>query len=158
MAVTVAATYQGSPRKESSVISRATISRSRWYPPPFYRGEKREVLFVDSHIQIPIFNGLIVCNEDRKKVKEITLSLFSFLLTITDVICWSRNTRIDAKIAGMADARIIHHGFFSLIGLMIQPRSGLVGCNIIEHVLFNYLIFIVYIVTRFLQNNLEKNN
>lgn len=91
-----------------------------------------------------------------EKVKEITLSLFSFLLTITDVICWSRNTRIDAKIAGMADARIIHHGFFSLIGLMIQPRSGLVGCKIIEHVRFNYLIFIVYIVTRFLRNKFGK--
>lgn len=87
----MAATYQGSPRKERSVISRATTNRSRWYPPPFYRGEKREVLLIDSYIKIPKFNGLlsnlIVCNEDRKKVEEITLSLFSFLLTITDVIC-----------------------------------------------------------------------
>lgn len=66
----MAATYQGSPRKESSVINRATINRSRWYPPPFYRGEKSKVLFVDSHIKIPVFNGLAVCDEDRKSERN----------------------------------------------------------------------------------------
>lgn len=81
----MAATYQGSPRKERSVISRATTNRSRWYPPPFYRGEKREVLLIDSYIKIPKFNGLlsnlIVCNEDRKKSRR---NYFEFVFFSVD--------------------------------------------------------------------------
>ena len=67
-----------------------------------------------------------------QKLFIITLSLFSFRLTITDVICWSKKIKMEARIAGITDARMIHQGFLWLMGLMIQPRSGLVGWSFVR--------------------------
>lgn len=55
-----------------------------------------------------------------------TLSLCSFLLTMTAVICWSMKMRIVTSSAGMAAARYTHHGFPPKGGIN-QPLSGLVG-------------------------------
>jgi hypothetical protein len=57
----------------------------------------------------------------------ITLNLCSCLLTITAVICWSINTKMVVKSAGISAAGISHRGFLSLIGFINQFRSGLVG-------------------------------
>lgn len=55
-----------------------------------------------------------------------TLSLCSFLLTITAVICWSMNIRMVTTTAGSAAARYTHQGFPPKGGTN-QPLSGLVG-------------------------------
>ena len=60
----------------------------------------------------------------------ITLNLCSCLLTITAVICWSINTKMVVKSAGISAAGISHRGFLSLIGFINQFRSGLDGCKI----------------------------
>lgn len=57
---------------------------------------------------------------------RLTLSLFSFLLTMTAVICWSMKIRIVTSRAGRMLARYTHHGFFPK-GATNQPRSGRVG-------------------------------
>ena len=62
----------------------------------------------------------------------LTFSLFSFRLTITAVICWSMKIRMTASRAGIIDAGITHHGFFSLSGLMNHSRLGRVGLNAIN--------------------------
>jgi len=59
-------------------------------------------------------------------VANITLSLCSFLFTITAVICWSMKIRMVTNKAGMAAARYTHQGF-PPNGATNQPRFGLVG-------------------------------
>lgn len=59
----------------------------------------------------------------------LTFSLFSFLFTITDVICWSIKIKIVVNSAGTAATNINHHGLLLLIGFINQPRPGLVGCD-----------------------------
>lgn len=58
--------------------------------------------------------------------EEFTFSLFSFLLTMTALICWSMKMRMVTSRAGTKLARYTHHGFFPN-GITIQPRSGRVG-------------------------------
>lgn len=57
---------------------------------------------------------------------RLTLSLFSFRLTMTAVICWSMKIRMVTSRAGRMLARYTHHGFFPK-GATNQPRSGRVG-------------------------------
>ena len=58
---------------------------------------------------------------------SLTLSLFSLLFTITDVICWSMKMRIVANNAGTIAIIPIHHlSAFLVSGFMNQPRPGLV--------------------------------
>lgn len=79
-----------------------------------------------------IHSFVLVLTAICQKLFIITLSLFSFRLTITDVICWSKKIKMEARIAGITDARMIHQGFLSLMGLMIHPRSGLVGWSFVR--------------------------
>ena len=58
---------------------------------------------------------------------SFTCSLFSFLFTITAVICWSMKIKMVAKMAGRTLRMINHQGFLSLSGLMSQERPGRVG-------------------------------
>ncbi|KAF3839018.1 hypothetical protein F7725_017735 [Dissostichus mawsoni] len=53
-------------------------------------------------------------------------SLFSFLLTMTAVICWSMKMRIVQSSAGTAAASSVHHGFVPR-GEISQPRELDVG-------------------------------
>lgn len=55
-----------------------------------------------------------------------TLSLCSFLLMMTAVICWSMKIKIVQSKAGIIAAMIVHHGFGPK-GVTNQPRSSLVG-------------------------------
>ena len=59
------------------------------------------------------------------KQTAVTLSLFSFRLTMTAVICWSMKMRIVARIAGSIVAGITQTGMSN--GFTIQPRVGNVG-------------------------------
>src|SRR4029434_10081400 len=55
-----------------------------------------------------------------------TLSLCSFLLTMTAVICWSMNSRMVTSSAGRLAARYTHQGVPPKGGTN-QPRLGFVG-------------------------------
>lgn len=57
---------------------------------------------------------------------SLTLSLFSFRLTMTAVICWSMKIRMVTNRAGRMLAGYTHQGFFPN-GATNQPRSGRVG-------------------------------
>ena len=46
----------------------------------------------------------------EEKEQELTLSLCSRRLTMTAVICWSRNTRMVARRAGRMASMASHHG------------------------------------------------
>ena len=65
----------------------------------------------------------------QQVVNKFTLSLFSFLLTMTAVICWSRKTRMVESIPGIPAARYSHQGFLSLKGLTNHPLFILDGCD-----------------------------
>ena len=75
-----------------------------------------------------------------QEVCEFTLSLFSFLLTMTAVICWSMKSKMVASRAGKMDATHSQVGFFSWNGDTNQPRvSWFVGWNF-----FNRSVTLVY--------------
>lgn len=57
-----------------------------------------------------------------------TLSLFSFLLMMTAVICWSMKIRMTPRSAGKMPRIADHHGLW-LKGWIIQPLFGKVGLN-----------------------------
>ena len=59
-------------------------------------------------------------------VSKRTLSLFSFLLTMTAVICWSMKMRMTASRAGRQAASDVHHGL-PPNGWINQARSFRVG-------------------------------
>ena len=67
-----------------------------------------------------------------------TSNLFSFLLTITPVICWSIKIKMVAKSAGIMAANIVHSGF-SPNGVTSHSLLGLVGCNKIKKINDNYV-------------------
>ena len=79
---------------------------------------------------IHAFNSKYICDEKNVLlhylVSDHTLSLFSFLFTMTAVICWSMKIKIVASRAGMMAAIGSHPGFLS-IGFTIQPLLSLVG-------------------------------
>ena len=72
---------------------------------------------------VPCYFPLSDTHNNDNSVSTITLSLCSLLLTISAVICWSINTRMVARIAGILAARMIHQGFLPNGG-MIQPRTS----------------------------------
>ena len=55
-----------------------------------------------------------------------TLSLCSFLLMMTAVICWSMKMRMVQSRAGMTVTIVVHQGL-GPTGLIHHPRSSLVG-------------------------------
>ena len=59
------------------------------------------------------------------------MSLCSFLLTMTAVICWSMKIRMDPNRAGMMAITLLHTGF-PLNGGITQPRDSNVGANLIK--------------------------
>ena len=67
-----------------------------------------------------------------------TINLFSFLLTITAVICWSIKIKMVAKSAGTMAANIVHSGF-SPNGITSHSLLGLVGWNKIKKINDNYV-------------------
>ena len=69
---------------------------------------------------------MLILIEHEKKT-YLTFSKFSFLLTITAVICWSMYISMVARRAGAILTSINHHGFFGLIGLIIHGRPDLDG-------------------------------
>lgn len=73
------------------------------------------------------------CNVTVKKKKKrkytlaiSTLSLCSFLLMMTAVICWSMKMRMVQRRAGITVMIQVHQGF-GPTGLINQPRSSRVG-------------------------------
>lgn len=56
----------------------------------------------------------------------LTFSLFSFLLMMTAVICWSMKMRMVQSSAGTAAASSVHHGF-GPSGEISHPRFSDVG-------------------------------
>lgn len=130
---TVSVTYHGNPRIEQTTTRDATKNRSRWYPCPFYNNKKSK------HTRCPIkcrqnwnkFSVLVFQNSTTGLVGSseewrLTTNLFSFLLIMTSVICWSMNNNMVARRAGRMAAKASHHGLCS-IGSTIQGRFTSVG-------------------------------
>ena len=63
---------------------------------------------------------VLFVKKSMKLITRNTSSLFSFLLTMTEVICWSRKMRILARHAGRKATSTHHHGSVSK-GFTNQP-------------------------------------
>lgn len=102
------------------------------------KSKKCITFFIYSSLPTPMYSYLLTTPVSEQKIIEnLTTSLFSLRLTITLVICWSKNTRMEANSAGKQAAIYNHHGFLLLIGLMTQSRfEGSVGWNFVGTVNF----------------------
>ena len=132
---TVAATHQGKPNIEHTPIIVPHTNMSKWYPKPFYR--KWNYMLVQ-------FSNRSHCNPYLSGVlyqKINTLSLCSFLLTITDVICWSIKRSIVSNNEGNAAAMYIYHSRLGCVNGINHFRSGCVGYK--ENILYNNLTFLI---------------
>ena len=131
---TVAATHQGRPNIEHTPIIVPHTNISKWYPKPFYKNM--------NCIWIWFLNLLWWLNLSCLLYQEInTLSLCSFLFTITDVICWSINRSIVSNSEGNAAAMYIYHFRLGCVNGINHFRSGCVGCK--EYIVYNNRKFLV---------------
>ena len=147
---TVAATHQGRPNIEHTPIIVPHTNMSKWYPKPFYRKWiRREYNFQIFHIK-PDLSSLL-----SQKIN--TLSLCSFLFTITDVICWSINRSMVSNNEGNAAAMYIYHSRLGCVNGINHFRSGCVGYK--ENILYNnwnLLIDIFFMPVSFLKYSIHK--
>ena len=134
---TVAATHQGRPNIEHTPIIVPHTNMSKWYPKPFYINVNCTWIWIWISHCVLALSGLLYHETN-------TLSLCSFLLTITDVICWSINRSIVSNNEGNAAAMYIYHSRLGCVNGINHFRSGCVGYK--ENILYNNLTFLIDIL------------
>lgn len=124
---TVSVTYHGNPRIEQTTTRDATKNRSKWYPCPFYNNKILNVPSAQLNAgKNSAFQNSITGLVGSIKEWTHTTNLFSFLLIMTSVICWSINSNMVARRAGIMAAKTSHHGLCST-GSTIHGRFTSVG-------------------------------
>ncbi len=81
------------------------------------------------HTVLPWPKVTTTVNINHISIDAHTLSLCSFLLTMTAVICWSRKIRMVARRAGIKASRMRYHSGKRARGLTSQPRPSSVVLN-----------------------------
>ena len=125
---TVAATNHGSPQNEHIISAIATTSKSKWYlniKVIFGTVTKRRFWkFQNSWKMWNIWDLTKNCIYLKRTYPQLFFSLFSFLFTITVVICWSMNTKIVDK-SENGSANPIVQGGLNLTGSIHHPKMNI---------------------------------